>query len=42
MPFVLVPALPEMIEVALKTYPNSVGRINDVSSGIFNMFLGLG
>lgn len=42
-PFILVPSLPEMIETALPLYPASCeSQINDISSGLFNMFLGLG
>ena len=42
-PFTLVPSLPEMIESVLPHYPKSAEmEINNVSSGIFNMFLGLG
>ena len=42
-PFILVPSLPEMIESVLPLYPaDCEGQINDLSSGIFNMFLGIG
>lgn len=42
-PFILVPSLPEMIETALPLYPAYCeSQINDISSGLFNMFLGLG
>lgn len=42
-PFTLVPCLPEMIESVLPHYPpNAECEINNLSSGIFNMFLGLG
>ena len=42
-PFTLIPSLPEMIESALLLYPEDLEpEINDVSSGIFNMFLGIG
>jgi MFS family permease len=42
-PFILVPSLPEMIESVLPLYPESAeSQINDISSGIFNMFLGIG
>jgi MFS family permease len=42
-PFILVPSLPEMIESVLPLYPESAeSEINDLSSGIFNMFLGIG
>jgi MFS family permease len=42
-PFILVPSLPEMIESVLPLYPDSAeSQINDISSGMFNMFLGIG
>jgi hypothetical protein len=41
-PFLLVPALPEMIESVIDLYPNDEFTINDLSSGIFNCFLGIG
>ena len=42
-PFLLIPSLPEMIECQLSRYPPSVHtQINDISSGMFNMFLGIG
>lgn len=42
-PFILIPTLPEMIESVLPYYPESAdAQINDLSSGIFNMFLGIG
>jgi MFS family permease len=42
-PFTLVPALPEMIESVALHYPQSAEfQINNLSSGMFNMFLGLG
>jgi hypothetical protein len=42
-PFTLVPSLPEMIESAMCYYPASAEtEINDISSGMFNMFLGIG
>ena len=42
-PFILIPSLPEMIESVLPLYPESAEtQINDISSGIFNMFLGIG
>ena len=42
-PFILVPSLPEMIETVIPLYPESCeSQINDISSGLFNMFLGLG
>lgn len=42
-PFTLVPSLPEMIESVQGFYPQSAEfEINNISSGMFNMFLGLG
>lgn len=42
-PFTLVPSLPEMIDSVLPLYPESAEvEINNISSGMFNMFLGLG
>ena len=42
-PFMLIPALPEMTEAVLKDFsPEDQEVINDLSSGIFNCFLGLG
>ena len=42
-PFTLVPCLPEMIECVLPFYPASAEmEINNIASGMFNMFLGLG
>jgi hypothetical protein len=42
-PFMMIPALPEMIDVALPMYPKSSSiQINDISSGLFNMFIGIG
>jgi len=42
-PFTLVPSLPEMIESVMPLYPASAEtEINNISSGMFNMFLGIG
>lgn len=41
-PFILVPSLPEMIESVIPHYPGQEETINDLSSGLFNMFLGIG
>ena len=42
-PFTLVPCLPEMIECVLPHYPASAEmEINNLASGMFNMFLGIG
>jgi hypothetical protein len=39
----MIPALSEMIDVALLLYPESSEiKINDISSGLFNMFIGIG
>lgn len=41
-PFVLIPSLPEMIEAAVQKYPDHEYKINDLSAGVFNCFLGIG
>ena len=42
-PFLLISALPEMVESATEKFPQSKQNdINDISSGLFNMFLGIG
>jgi|TARA_B110000285_G_scaffold208023_1_gene247878 hypothetical protein len=42
-PFILIPCLPEMIESVLSEYPEECeNQINDIISGMFNMFLGFG
>jgi len=41
-PYVIVPTLPEMIDVALVKYPDDEIAVNDLSSGVFNSFLGIG
>jgi len=41
-PFILVPSLPEMIDSAIEVYPDEEYVINDLSSAIFNTFLGIG
>ena len=41
-PYILVPSLPEMIESVLDYYPGEETEVNDISSGVFNMFLGIG
>lgn len=41
-PFILVPALPEMIECSLPLYPGQEAQVNDLASGLFNTFLGIG
>ena len=38
----LIPALPEMVESALPYYPGHEGLVNDLSSGIFAAFFGIG
>ena len=43
MPFMFVPALPEMTESTLHSYDKSVHeRVNNMSSGVFSAFMGLG
>ena len=41
-PFILIPSLPEMIDAALDKYPDHEYEVNDLSSAIFNSFLGIG
>ncbi len=41
-PFLLVPSLPEMLESVIEKYPDQENTINDLSSAIFNTFLGIG
>ena len=41
-PYILVPSLPEMIESVLDFFPGQETKVNDISSGLFNMFLGIG
>lgn len=41
-PYMLVPSLPEMIKAGMKRFPEQEALVNDLSSGIFNCFLGLG
>ena len=38
----MVTSLPEMIASSLEHYPSQEERVNDLSSGLFNMFLGIG
>jgi hypothetical protein len=41
-PFLLVPSLPEMIDSVIDKYPHDEHLVNDLSSGVFNCFLGIG
>eukprot|EP00347_Sterkiella_histriomuscorum_P019495 403341410 len=41
-PFILVPSLPEMINSVADKYPYNETQVNDLSSAIFNCFLGIG
>ena len=41
-PFILVPSLPEMIDSVIDKYPDDEILVNDLSSAIFNCFLGIG
>jgi len=41
-PYMLVPTLPEMINAGIRKFPDQEPLVNDLSSGIFNCFLGLG
>jgi len=39
----MLPALPEMLDSVQKKYPKDLhNQVNDISSGLFNMFLGIG
>lgn len=40
--FMIIPALPEMVESTIPMYPGQERQVNDLSSGLFNAFLGLG
>ena len=41
-PISLILALPSMVESAIAVYPNQVGRVNNLSSGVFCATSGLG
>jgi MFS family permease len=41
-PFLLIPALPEMIDVAMEKFPHDEYLVNDLSSGIFNACISMG
>lgn len=41
-PYMLVPSLPEMIDAGMKRFPEQEALVNDLSSGVFNCFLGIG
>ena len=41
-PIGLILGLPTMVETANKYYPSQQSKVNNMSSGIFNTFLGLG
>lgn len=41
-PFLLVPVLPEMINSVVNNKRGQEERINDLSAGVFNCFLGMG
>ena len=38
----MIPGLPEMVESTLPHFPGQETTVNDLSSGIFNAFLGFG
>ena len=40
--FMMIPGLPEMVESTIPLYPGLEREINDLSSGIYNSFLGFG
>ena len=41
-PFLVIPCLPEMTESVIDMYPDQEMRVNDLSSALFNSFLGIG
>ena len=41
-PYMLIPGLPEMVDSSIPLFPGQENETNDLSSGIFNAFLGLG
>ena len=38
----MIPGLPEMVESSILHYPGQAREVNDLSSGIYNAFLGFG
>jgi len=40
--FLLIPGLPEMIESSMTVFPGQENKVNNLSAGIFNSFLGFG
>ena len=40
--FMMIPGLPEMVESTIPLFPGQEREVNDLSSGIFNSFLGFG
>ena len=40
--FMMIPGLPEMVESTLVHYPGQERDVNNLSSGIYNSFLGFG
>lgn len=40
--FMMIPGLPEMVESTIPLYPGQEREVNDLSSGIYNSFLGFG
>ena len=41
-PYLLIPGLPEMVDSTLPLYPGQEREVNDLSSGVFAAFLGIG
>jgi hypothetical protein len=41
-PFLLIPSLPEMIDVGNSMFPDDEELVNDLSSGIFNVCIAFG
>jgi len=40
--FMMIPGLPEMVESTIPLYPGQERRVNNLSAGIYNSFLGFG
>ena len=40
--FMMIPGLPEMVESTIPLYPGQERDVNDISSGLYNAFLGFG
>ena len=40
--FMMIPGLPEMVESTIPVFPGQERDVNDISSGLYNAFLGFG